>query len=92
MEQSVVKWLELRTKNRINKNPNESSYWHINKMMNDFEEAKIIEIKIHNKFNNFIQFLEREKKLGISDVETIERIEWYFNNYYIDLTPHDVTL
>ena len=89
MQQSIVEWLELRSKNRINKNPNESSYWHIQKMMNDFEEAKTIEKKIHNKFNSFLQFLEGEKKLGISDVETIERIEFYFNTYYIDLTPHE---
>ena len=89
MEQSIVEWLELKTKNRIKQNPNESSFWHINKMMNDFEEAKRIEIKIHKKFNGFLEFLEREKKLGISDVETIERIEWYFNTYYIDLTPHE---
>lgn len=89
MEQSVVKWLELRTQNRINCNPNESSYWHIRKVMDDFKRAKEMEKKIHNKWNSFLLFLEGEKKLGISDVETIKRIEWYFNTYFVDLTPHE---
>jgi hypothetical protein len=89
MEQSIAKWLELRTKNRIITNPNESTYWHIQQIIYDFKEAKRIENKLFNKFNSFLQFLEAEKKLGISDVETIERIEFYFNAYYIDLTPHE---
>ena len=89
MEQSILKWLEKRTKNRYNNNPSKSAYWHTIKLLDDFQEAKIKEKKIHNKLNSFLEFLEGEKKLGISDVETIERIEFYFNAYYIDLTPHE---
>ena len=84
MEQSVVEWLEERVKERVKNNPNESSYWQISRLIDDFEQAKKMEKekKILNKFNNFLEFLETEKKLGISDLKTIERIEWYFNTYY----------
>ncbi len=84
MEKSVVEWLEERIKERVKKNPNKSSRWHIVRMLDDFEKAKQMEKekKILNKFNNFLQFLETEKSLGISDLKTIERIEWYYNTYY----------
>ncbi len=82
MEKSVVEWLEERQKNRINKKPNESAFWYIKEIIYDFEKAKEMEKKIHKKWNNFLQFLETEKALGISDLKTIERIEWYYNTYY----------
>lgn len=44
-----------------------------------FEQAKAMEREKHIKWNNF---LETEKKFGISDVKTIERIQWYYNEYF----------
>jgi hypothetical protein len=32
-----------------------------------------------DKFNDF---LEKEKQLEISDLKTIERIQWYYNTYF----------
>jgi hypothetical protein len=43
------------------------------------EQAKEMEKEQHLKWN---KFLETEKTLGISDVKTIERIQWYYNQYY----------
>jgi hypothetical protein len=44
-----------------------------------FEQAKEMEKKKHEKFN---KFLNDEKELGISDLKTIERIQWYYNTYF----------
>lgn len=30
----------------------------------------------------FSEFLDKEKELGISDIKTIERIQWYYNTYF----------
>ena len=30
----------------------------------------------------FSEFLDREKELGISDIKTIERIQWYYKTYF----------
>lgn len=46
-----------------------------------FEQAKQIEKQRHKKFNDFLQ---KEIELGISDKATIERIEWYYNTYFIN--------
>ena len=43
------------------------------------KQAKEMEKEKHEKFN---KFLNDEKQLGISDVKTIERIQWYYNTYY----------
>jgi hypothetical protein len=43
------------------------------------EQAKEMEKEKHEKFN---KFLNDEKQLGISDVKTIERIQWYYNTYF----------
>jgi hypothetical protein len=32
--------------------------------------------------SKFYDFLEMEKKIGISDLKTIERIQWYYNTYF----------
>ena len=40
---------------------------------------KAIEILGDKKFS---EFLDREKELGISDIKTIERIQWYYNTYF----------
>jgi hypothetical protein len=42
-------------------------------------EAKEMEKEKHLNWN---KFLESEKTLGISDVKTIERVQWYYNQYY----------
>jgi hypothetical protein len=44
-----------------------------------FEQAKEMEKANHEKFN---KFLNDEKQLGISDLKTIERIQWYYNTYF----------
>ena len=43
------------------------------------EQAKEMDNEKHEKFN---KFLNDEKQLGISDVKTIERIQWYYNTYF----------
>lgn len=47
----------------------------------DWEKAKEMEKQRHKKFNDFLQ---KEIELGISDKATIERIEWYYNTYFIN--------
>jgi len=44
-----------------------------------YEQAKEMEKEKHEKFN---KFLNDEKQLGISDLKTIERIQWYYNTYF----------
>jgi hypothetical protein len=44
-----------------------------------FKQAKEMEKEKHLNWN---KFLESEKTLGISDVKTIERVQWYYNEYY----------
>jgi hypothetical protein len=46
---------------------------------NHIEQAKEMEKEKHLNWN---KFLESEKTLGISDVKTIERVQWYYNEYY----------
>jgi hypothetical protein len=45
----------------------------------DWKQAKEMEKGKHEKFN---KFLNDEKQLGISDLKTIERIQWYYNTYF----------
>ncbi len=49
------------------------------KYSNELAEAKEMEKEKHLNWN---KFLESEKTLGISDVKTIERVQWYYNEYY----------
>ena len=44
-----------------------------------FEKAKEMDKEKHEKFN---KFLNDEKQLKISDLKTIERIQWYYNTYF----------
>ena len=38
---------------------------------------------MHNEeIERFNKFLNDEKKLGIADLKTIERIQWYYNTYF----------
>jgi hypothetical protein len=43
------------------------------------EQAKEMEKEKYKKFN---KFLNDEKELGLSDLNTIERIQWYYNTYF----------
>jgi len=51
----------------------------INKIHDLSLQAKEIEKEKHEKFN---KFLNDEKQLRISDLKTIERIQWYYNTYF----------
>jgi hypothetical protein len=51
----------------------------VQEQMQWFEQAKQMERANHEKFN---KFLNDEKQLGISDLKTIERIQWYYNTYF----------
>jgi hypothetical protein len=61
--------------------------WIVNKLSITFqtmyseeiEQAKEMEKEKHEKFN---KFLNDEKELRISDLKTIERIQWYYNTYF----------
>ena len=44
-----------------------------------FNHALQMEREQIDKFNDF---LEKEKQLEISDLKTIERIQWYYNTYF----------
>ena len=48
-------------------------------MSDEIEQAKKMEKEQHEKFN---KFLNDEKQLGISDLKTTERIQWYYNTYF----------
>ncbi len=50
-----------------------------NKYKDAVEKAKRMEKAETSKFYDF---LEMEKKIGISDLKTIERIQWYYNTYF----------
>ena len=60
---------------------NGSTYWDKVKTKYEIlmEQAKEMEKEKHEKFN---KFLNDEKQLGISDLKTIERIQWYYNTYF----------
>ena len=45
----------------------------------DIQAAKEMEKEKHDKFN---KFLNDEKELGLSDLKSIERIQWYYNTYF----------
>jgi hypothetical protein len=44
-----------------------------------FEQAKEMEKEQHDKW---YKFLETEKMIGVSDLKTIERVQWYYNTYF----------
>ena len=43
------------------------------------EKAKAMHKEEVERFN---KFLNDEQKLGIADLKTIERIQWYYNTYF----------
>jgi hypothetical protein len=48
-------------------------------LVDAIKRAKEMEKEEHDKFN---KFLNDEKELGLSDLKTIERIQWYYNTYF----------
>ena len=81
MEQTAVEWynskvIELMTQR-------EQGNIDVLEFRNQLDllltEAKEMEKEKHLNWN---KFLESEKTLGISDVKTIERVQWYYNEYY----------
>ncbi len=75
MKQTAVEWLKVTVKAMTENCGDYDLYavlWHI-------EQAIEMEKEKHEKFN---KFLNDEKKLGISDLKTVERIQWYYNTYF----------
>ena len=75
-KQTVVQWLlnNLLINGLLRLTKDEH---HLYKELKD--QAKAMEKEQHEKFN---KFLNVEKKLGIADLKTIERIQWYYNTYF----------
>lgn len=67
-QQTAVEWYYQQTIIE-----GKTNYWEL------FEQAKQME---NDKYLMFNDFLDTEKTLGISDKKTIERIQWYFNQYH----------
>ena len=77
-KQTAVEWLEIQLKKGIDFNPLEPLSYP-KAVDNLFDQAKAMEKEKHQKFN---KYLNDEKELGISDLKTIERIQWYYNTYF----------
>ena len=74
-QQMAVEWLVKELNQKIDFIPLDK--WD---MIRDIiQQAKEMEKEKHEKFN---KFLNDEKQLGISDLKTIERIQWYYNTYF----------
>jgi hypothetical protein len=73
-KQTTVEWLSEQISDYLQENYN-IDYFD-SKIL---EQAKEMEKEQHEKFN---KFLNDEKQLGISDLKTIERIQWYYNTYF----------
>jgi len=72
-QQTAVDWLIKQLQSNIN------IRWRGTNIIELGEQAKEMEKEKHEKFN---KFLNDEKQLGISDLKTIERIQWYYNTYF----------
>jgi hypothetical protein len=75
-KQTAVEWLIEQIQNRQNGVIKDLPVLSLDQI---FEQAKAMERERHDKFNDF---LETEKQLKISDMKTIERIQWYYNTYF----------
>ena len=71
-KQTAVQWLKDVTYPYLDKESKE----YVDIL---FNYALQMEKEKHEKFN---KFLNDEKQLGISDLKTIERIQWYYNTYF----------
>ncbi len=72
-KQSSIDWLVEQIKKDINLR---LRGFDIDKAL---EQAKAMHKEDIERFN---KFLNDEKKLGIADLKTIERIQWYYNTYF----------
>jgi hypothetical protein len=80
-QQTAVEWLfsetlgitlQLANKRISHRN------WEL-QMVKLYEQAKEMDKEKHEKFN---KLLNDEKQLEISDLKTVERIQWYYNTYF----------
>ena len=80
-QQTTVEWLfsetlgitlQLANKRISHRN------WEL-QMVKLYEQAKEMDKEKHEKFN---KLLNDEKQLEISDLKTVERIQWYYNTYF----------
>jgi hypothetical protein len=76
MAQTAVEWLVRKLSTEL---IGEIPLHRWDEIREAVQQAKQMEKQHHDKWN---KFLEIEKVLGISDVKTIERIQWYYNQYY----------
>jgi hypothetical protein len=70
-QQTLVEWIRHQVK--------QQGITHYFSLREILLEAEKMEKGKHEKFN---KFLNLEKELGISDLKTIERIQWYYNTYF----------
>ena len=70
-QQTAVEWL-------VEKLYKEGHFYYV-QQTEIIDKAKQMEKEQNDKWN---EFLDAEKVLGISDVKTIERIQWYYNTYF----------
>jgi hypothetical protein len=73
---TAVEWLKEQIECFGNKHELQMSWATLDELL---EQAKQMEKEKHEKFN---KFLNDEKQLGISDLKTVERIQWYYNTYF----------
>jgi hypothetical protein len=71
MKQTAVEWLRDLYENQ--------PAYDESILDEQWQKALEMEKANHEKFN---KFLNDEKQLGISDLKTIERIQWYYNTYF----------
>ncbi len=71
MKQTAVEWLRDLYENQ--------PAYDESILDEQWQKALEMEKANHEKFN---KFLNGEKQLGISDLKTIERIQWYYNTYF----------
>ena len=71
MKQTAVQWLRDLYENQ--------PAYDESILDEQWQKALEMEKEKHEKFN---KFLNDEKKLGISDLKTVERIQWYYNTYF----------
>jgi hypothetical protein len=80
MKETAVEWLHEEYI-RILKD-NDISVLQAFEITDKRNQAKQMEKDKHEKFN---KFLNDEKELKISDLKTIERIQWYYNTYFNEI-------
>ncbi len=80
-QQTPVEWLESTAEKRKEDYPNETAYWHLIKLVNDFEEAKELEQKhLRDNLERLVQEIKdytRESRniLGFDDREPSEIVD-----------------